>query len=196
MAAIGWTATIPESENFTLNYRNRLFRADSGKNTVVEYGNPYWVTELSFNALTLQQERELSSMLGALRGMYGTIKIPSWTRKRTDNLGTIQIQSATNNSFTMTVSAPSAFSQKIFSKGDYISFADEMFEVISDVTTNGIGLGSVTLNKRLRNTYASGTIIEYLNPYCIMRMSDDNYSLSRSTVISNSTITFEEAFSL
>ncbi|MGE4267182.1 MAG: hypothetical protein AB7F25_07085 [Deferribacterales bacterium] len=179
---------------FTPNDGNRIFGADSGSQTVLEYSRAYWTATLSYgSSLSLQEERALTSMLGKLRGRFGTIKVPCWTRFRDDDVGSITTLVANKDSFTMTVSAPSVLSQKIFSAGDYIAFAGELIEVLDDVVTNADGVGSVTMHRRLRATYSSGTAIEYKEPYCVMRLTDV-YSLNRENIVSGTSLSLMEAF--
>ena len=161
--------------------------------TAIEFGRDYWVCTLGFEVLLREWERELTALIGSLRGQVNTIKIPAWTRFRTDDIGTVTLQSASLNTASVIVHAPAASAQKVFSRGDYISFAGEMFEVTADVTTTS-GLASVPLNKRLRNNYPSGTVVEYKKPFCVMRRTDDGFPISRRAVVSSASISFREAF--
>ena len=194
MALYDWTAGCPQSENFYLTYQNQSFVALSGKMTAVEFGRPRWHSEIQFNSLFRAEERALTSMLAKLHGIYNTIKVPAWTRFRNDDKGIIVTNVAILDAFSITVAANYAPSRKIFSAGDYISFAGEMFEVTDDVISASNGAATVPLNKRLRNTYAANTPIEYKRPFCVMRLAEDELSVSRQPVIGNMSIAFTEAF--
>jgi hypothetical protein len=194
MAAIDWTASRPNLIDFKIFYQNRSFRADSGRVSAIEYGRPFWQADLTFENLARGEERALTAMLGKLRGIYGTIKVPAWTRFRDDDKGLIVTNIANVDAMSITVAANYATSQKIFSAGDYISFANEMFEVTDDVTSLSNGSATVPLNKRLRNTYPANTPIEYKRPFCIMRLAEDELSVSIRPVFANLSVTLTEAF--
>ncbi|MBD1602573.1 hypothetical protein HAQ05_28320, partial [Pseudomonas sp. CA3A] len=85
-------------------------------------------------------------------------------RRRTDSIGAAVVVSGNAQALVMTIGGVTA-SAKVFSMGDYITVAGEMFEVIDDATSDGQGQVVVNLNKRIRKTLVAGTAVEYQNPY-------------------------------
>jgi hypothetical protein len=176
-----------------LSENSRGFEADSGKETILEYTNPYWICDMTFSGIGDAEARELDAMLGELRGRVGTVAVPRWKRRRLDaELGTITLVTAAKDAYAITVEALSAVSQVIFRKGDYISFSNEMFLVTRDAITNGSGIATVQLNKRLRNTYSAGTEVEYKNPVCIMRRMNADDPFSERPKASSISLSFRE----
>ena len=84
--------------------------------------------------------------------------------------------------------------KQVFSMGDYITIAGEMFEVIDDAVSSANGQVLVNLNKRIRKTIAAGVAVEYRAPYAEMRRTSDTHALSVRPLVANGTLDFREAF--
>lgn len=190
---LDWCGVVPNSEDFTLNHGVRSFRSMlTGKSSnVVTYGT-YWSNSMSFSNLSPDKIRAITGMIGKLRANSNQVKVPVWKRKRNNSVGVCSINVATRGSYSISVTNSSANGVKLFSIGDYISFNNEMFEVVDDCYSTGVGYGTVNLNKPLRQTVANGTIIEYLNPYCIMVLDDVKYSVSETPDYSEITLPMRE----
>lgn len=193
--AIEWpSALCPSSQNWGMEYNNRAFTSTlSNAQQIVGYPGSYWSCSMTFSALTRAEERLFTSFLGELQGMFGTFKLPAFTRTRSDDIGSPVVGTANAQAATMTVSGLSPNVQA-FEPGDYITINDEMFEVIRSVKANPSGTATLYLNKRIRANIPAGTAIEYKAPYSVMRLTEDSYQLTRQAVISNSTIQCREAF--
>lgn len=193
--ALTWPASLRPSEmTWGIVNNSRAFTsALSNAQQIVGYPGAYWQCTLTFGLLTRAQERELSAFLGRLDGMFGTFNLPAFTRRRTSSAGALTVVTGNAQARTMvlTGATPSA---AIFSAGDYITIAGEMFEVTDPVSANAQGRVTVTLNKRIRKTLTPGAAVEYLNPYSEMRMTSDTWSMSVKPVIANGSYQFREAF--
>ena len=128
--ALTWPASLRPSEmTWGIVNNGRAFTSTlSNAQQVVGYPGAYWQCTLTFGLLTRAQERELSSFLGKLDGMFGTFNMPAFTRRRTLSIGSLTIVSGNAQARSM-VLAGAAPSSAIFSSGDYITVAGEMFEV-------------------------------------------------------------------
>ena len=193
--AIEWPASLtPREMTWGIVYNNRAFTSSlSNAQQLVGYPGAYWQCQLSFPALFGADERELTSMLGRLQGMFGTVKIPAFTRTRADNIGSPKVAQASTQATFMQLNGVTA-SAKVFSRGDYITVADEMFEVVDDATSNASGLVTLNLNKRIRRAISSSTAVEYRNPYAVMRRADDTHQISIQPIVANANLAFREAF--
>lgn len=193
--ALTWPASLRPSEmTWGIVNNSRAFTSTlSNAQQIVGYPGAYWQCTLTFGLLTRAQERELSSFLGRLDGMFGTFNMPAFTRRRTVSLGALAVASgnAQARSLVLAGATPSA---AIFSAGDYITVAGEMFEVIDPAASNAQGQVTVSLNKRIRKTLVAGAAVEYLNPYSEMRMTSDTWSMSVRPVVANGSYQFREAF--
>lgn len=193
--AIDWPADLrPTGMTWGMDYNNRSFTSTlSNAQQVVSYPGAYWQCQLTFGVLTRPQERILTSLLGALQGMAGTVKMPAFTRRKGNDIGNPLVVTAGAQASTMQLKGvtPSA---KVFSLGDYITAGDQLFEVIQDAMSDSGGNVSVRLNKRIRTTIPANSPVEYRNPYAIMRRADGNNQITSQPVISNASMSFREAF--
>lgn len=69
-----------------------------------------------------------------------------------------------------------------------------MHEVVEDVVATAGGTAVLPLNRRLRSAVPAGAAVEYQNPYSIMRLTEDSYTLSVRPVVSELSIECREAF--
>lgn len=193
--AIQWPASIRPSEmTWGIVYNNRAFTSTlSNAQQVVGYPGAYWQCQLTFGVMTKQMERELTAFLGRLQGMYGTVYVPAFTRRRGDNIGAPTVVTANAQATTMLLQDVTA-SRKVFSMGDYITINGEMFEVVDDAVSTSGGRVQLNLNKRIRKGIPAGTAVEYRNPYSEMRRMDDTNQLTVQRVVSNGSFQFREAF--
>ncbi|SDQ68777.1 hypothetical protein SAMN05216487_3282 [Pseudomonas sp. UC 17F4] len=193
--ALTWPASLRPSEmTWGIVNNSRAFTSTlSNAQQIVGYPGAYWQCTLTFGLLDRAQERELSSFLGRLDGMFGTFNMPAFTRRRTVSIGALTVISGNAQARSMVV-AGAAPSSAIFSAGDYITIAGEMFEVTDAASSNAQGQATLMLNKRIRKSLTPGTAIEYLNPYSEMRMTSDTWSMSVRPVIANGSYQFREAF--
>lgn len=193
--ALEWPESLePTETSWGMTYNNRAFTSTlSNAQQVVGYPGAYWVCTLTFGVLFDEDERQLTSLLGRLHGMFGTVKIPAITRTREDDIGAAVVVSGIAQATAMIIGGvtPSA---RVFSLGDYLTVEGEMFEVVQDATANAQGQVTVTLNKRIRRTLKTGTAVEYRNPYSEMRRLEDSHQVAIQPIVSNCTLQFREAF--
>ena len=193
--ALTWPASLRPSEmTWGIVNNSRAFTSTlSNAQQIVGYPGAYWQCTLTFGLLTRSQERELSSFLGRLDGMFGTFNLPAFTRRRSDSVGplTIVTGNAQSRSITIAGATPNAI---IFNPGDYVSIAGEMFEVTDTASANAQGRVTALLNKRIRKALTAGAAVGYLNPYSEMRMTTDTWAMSVKPVIANGSYQFREAF--
>lgn len=193
--AIAWPASLcPNEMTWGMVYNNRGFTSTlSNAQQVVGYPGAYWQCTLTFNNMTRARERELTALIGRLQGMFGTVNVPAFTRRRSDSIGSPVVATGNAQALVLTIGGVTPSAQ-VFSMGDYISVSGEMFEVVDSATSNAQGQVVVNLNKRIRKTLVAGTAIEYRNPYSEMRRTDDSNSLTIQPVIANGTLQLREAF--
>ncbi|MFW3166271.1 hypothetical protein WBQ28_17460 [Pseudomonas syringae pv. syringae] len=193
--ALTWPASLRPSEmSWGIVNNSRAFTSSlSNAQQIVGYPGAYWQCTLTFGLLTRAQERELSSFLGRLDGMFGTFNLPDFTRYRKVSVGALSVVSGFAQARSMIIAGAPA-SSPVFSTGDYITIAGEMFEVTDPVSSNAQGQVTVPLNKRIRKTLTPGAAVEYLNPYSEMRMTSDTWSMTRRPAVANGSYSFREAF--
>jgi hypothetical protein len=193
--ATAWPASLCPSEmTWGMVYNNRGFTSVlSNSQQVVGYPGAYWQCTLTFNNLSRAQERQLTSLIGKLQGMFGTVNLPAFTRRRTDAIGAPVVVTGNAQALIMTIGGVTP-STKVFSMGDYISVSGEMFEVLDDATSNAQGQVLVNLNKRIRKTLTAGAAVEYQNPFSEMRRTDDSNSVTIQPVVANGALQLREAF--
>ncbi len=193
--ALTWPASLRPSEmTWGIVNNSRAFTSTlSNAQQIVGRPGAYWQCTLTFGLLTREEERQLSSFLGKLDGMFGTFNLPDFTRPRTDSVGALSVVSGFAQARSMII-AGSPASSPVFSTGDYITIAGEMFEVTDPVSSNAQGQVTVPVSKRIRKSLTAGAAVEYLNPYSEMRMTSDTWLMTRRPVVANGSYQFREAF--
>lgn len=195
--AIEWPAEFdlgPNQQTWKMTYNNRAFNSSlSNAQQIVGYPGAYWSCDMTFGTLFRDKERVMSAFLGRLQGMFGTFNLPAFTRFRDDYIGQPVVSVANALATTIQLSGMHTNIQ-VFTIGDYITVAGEMFEVVEGVRSSGDGKATVQLNKRIRSNITPGAPIEYRRPYSVMRLSEDSYSIMRQPLVSNATISCREAF--
>lgn len=193
--AIQWPASLRPSEmTWGLVNNSRAFTSTlSNAQQIVGQPGAYWQCTITFGLLTRKHERQLSAFLGDLDGMFGTVNIPAFTRRRANNVGALKVVSGPAQARAIQVGGAIANAQ-VFAIGDYLTIAGEMFEVVRPAVANAQGQAVVQVNKRIRRSLAAGSAIEYLNPYSEMRMTQDTWSMTVRQAVSNGSYQFREAF--
>ncbi|HEK1684115.1 TPA: hypothetical protein SMR42_000420 [Pseudomonas putida] len=193
--ALEWPASLPVSEmTWGIVNNSRAFTSSlSNAQQIVGHPGAYWQCTLTFGLLTRAQERQLSAFLGDLDGMFGTFNMPAITRRRSNSVGSLTVVTGVAQSRSLRVAGATPGAQ-VFAPGDYLTVAGEMFEVVRPVTANAQGQAVVPMNKRIRRTLTPGAVIEYLNPYSEMRMTQDTWAMTVRQVVSSGSYQFREAF--
>lgn len=193
--ATQWPSTLcPTEMTFGIVHNNRAFTSVlSNAQQVVGFPGDYWQCQLTFNNLNREKGRALTALLGSLRGMVGTVNIPYFTRRRTDDIGSPVVVSGTAQSTTMILSGVTA-SRQVFAPGDCVTVAGQLFEVVAPAVSTSGGQVTLQLNRRIRSQLAAGSAVEYRNPYSEMRRADDTNTMSVQALISNGSFEFREAF--
>lgn len=183
----------PQQMSWGCVYNSRAFTSSlSNAQQIVGYPGAYWTCSLQFGVLTRDMERRLTGLVGRLRGLSGTVNVPAFTRRRTDNIGTPVVTMANTNATAINVSGLTA-TGVVFHEGDYITIAGQLYEVVVPASASG-GTALVTVNKRIRSNIAPGTPIEYRDPYCEMRLTSDTHSVDIRAIISSGSLDLREAF--
>lgn len=184
----------PTEVTWGVVYNNRGFTSSlSNAQQIVAQPGSYWKCRMNFGVLYEEDERELTSLLGRLHGMFGTVNIPCLTRTRLDDIGAPTVVIANAQASIMQLQGMQA-SRQVFSRGDLITISGEMFEVVENALSDDTGKTLIAVNKRIRKVIPAGSAVEYKNPYCEMRRMDDTNEWTTQPVVSNSTLQFREAF--
>ncbi|MCE7762954.1 hypothetical protein GQL56_09905 [Pseudomonas putida] len=193
--ALTWPASLRPSEiTWGLVNNSRAFTSTlSNAQQIVGQPGAYWQCTITFGLLTRRHERQLSAFLGELDGMFGTVNLPAFTRRRASSVGALKVVSGPAQARALQVGG-AAPNIQMFSVGDYLTVAGEMFEVVKPAVANAQGQSVVQVNKRIRRTLTVGASIEYLNPYSEMRMTQDTWNMTVRQAIANGSYQFREAF--
>ncbi|MBA6120749.1 hypothetical protein [Pseudomonas juntendi] len=193
--AIEWpTQVCPAEMSWGMVYNNRDFSSTlNNSQQIVGYPGSYWKCSLSLPPMTRDRDRIVTAFMGRLQGRFGTFKLPAFTRKRTDNIGAPVVQTGSAMASTITLSGLQG-SRRVFRQGDYITIDGVMHEVVEDVVSSSGGTAVLPLNRRLRSALVAGAAVEYRNPYSIMRLTEDSYTLAIRPVVAELSIECREAF--
>lgn len=184
----------PSSMDWTINYNNRAFTSTlSNSQQVVSYPGAYWSVSIQFDSMVRRKaiDRELSALVGRMKGMLNPVKVPRFTRRKMSDIGTITLNVPAENG-TSTVQA-TGFSGGSLVIGDMITINDQLFEVVEEPQV-AAGVANLILNKQVRGGIPAGTVIEYMNPYCVMRFNDDEFMMQERPIRSSGSLSLREAF--
>ena len=181
-----------QSESWGMVYNDRAFEAMNNSQQIADFPGAYWEASLTFDKMDEARERSLTAMLGKLRGRTGTCCVPAVTRVRTDNIGAVVVVSASAMAYSLRLGGITPGLG--FREGDYITVGGELLEVVEPVVADQAGEALVQVNRRLRLAHAAGTLVEYRNPYCVMRLAESRNPVSRRPMQSSVTLKFREAF--
>lgn len=193
--AIAWPDGLcPTEMTWGVVYNNRAFTSTlSNAQQIVGYPGAYWQCQMTFGALSREEERILTAFIGRLQGMFGTFNLPAFTRTRSDSIGAPKVVTANAQASVMRLSGVTA-NKKVFSMGDYITIGGVMFEVVDDASSDASGQVLINVNKPIRKAIAAGTAVEYQAPYAEMRRVSDNHALTLRPLVANGSLEFREAF--
>lgn len=190
-----WPESLePESMDWGLVSNDRVHTSPlSNSQQVIEMPGSYWRCTVRFGNLSCGRDRELSALIGRMRGRAGTVLVPRWQRERSDDVGSPSVVSALVYSYVIEAAGFTP-STDVFAAGDYMSINGELFEVVDNVQSSASGAASIPVNKRVRATIAPGEPIEYREPVCRMRRVDPRFSMSVRSTFSSTSIELREAF--
>ncbi|WFF40390.1 hypothetical protein EVC62_02120 [Salinicola endophyticus] len=175
-------------------YNNRAFTSPfSNAQQIRTYPGAYWQCSLQFRNLFESDERRLTSFIGRLQGMAGTFKLYPWRRSRAGAAGTARVNGSGNASGTVP-SRGWTPSVQVLAAGDYITINDQLLEVVEDVISTSQGNATIQVSPWLRSPPADGALIEYRNPYAVMRLASDEQVMSVETLVAGGTLDCREAF--
>lgn len=177
-----------------VTYNNRAFTSHlSNAQQVVSFPGAYWTVHIELDTLVRRRamDRELSALAGRMQGMTNAVRVPRLTRRKMQNIGSLTI-TASAVSGTRTLQA-SGFINGSLVIGDHVTINGQMFEIIEDTLVNN-GTATLILNKPIRGNFSQGIPIEYMNPYCIMRFENDEFSIQERSLTSRSSLRLREAF--
>lgn len=193
MALLEWqTGLSPSTRELALVNNNMSFNSSiTNKSQIVSYMGDYWTMSITFNNMTFEKQRLYTVMIGKLKGMLNTIKVPTFCRYRDDEIGTPVVVSG--NSLAMSVTLSGLITDaKVFSAGDYITIEHVLYEVLDDSYSDGSGICVVNINKMIRTSMTSGSAVEYKRPYCEMRLTESSNGYSEQPPFASGTLSFKE----
>ena len=193
MALLEWqTGLCPSTRELALVNNNMSFNSSiTNKSQIVSYMGDYWTMSMTFNNMDFEKQRLYTVMIGKLKGMLNTIKVPTFRRYRDDEIGTPVVVSGNSLAMSVTLSGliPGA---KVFSSGDYITIEHVLYEVLDDSYSDGSGICVVNINKMIRTSMTSGSAVEYKRPYCEMRLTESSNGYSEQPLFASGTLSFKE----
>src|SRR5690606_17410570 len=132
--AINWPdGLFPQAANWGMTYNNRAFASTlTNAQDVIALPGAFWQCTLTFGSLSEERERLLTALLGRMQGMFQTCKVPTFCRERSDDIGAPVVMVGNANAHSVTVGGIT--SGLGFRAGDYITIADQLFEVVEDAT--------------------------------------------------------------
>lgn len=192
---IDWPAELtPQSSDFGVAYNDMAFTSVfSNAQQIVSFPGDYWQLSMTLPPLGRDKERQLAVTLGKLRGRSNWFRFRDKRYRHPGGMGNPIIDGSNQTGLRLQTRLWAA-SQKVLSAGDYITVADQMFQVTEDVTSDASGNALIPLNMWIRVSPTSGAKVEYREPYAVMRLSNSQNSIKRQVGQAGITIQAREAF--
>lgn len=180
--------------SWTKNFNDRAFTSQiSNSQQIVSFPGDYWSVSINFDALVRSRfvDRDYTALIGRMRGMTNAVRVPRVTRRNLNVMGNIVVNTpAQTGAFNIQLSG---FAGGGFIAGDMITISNQIFEIVENSTVSG-GISNIVLDRPMRSGIPAGTSVEYVNPYCVMRLSDNDYTIDERPLFSRSTLNLREAF--
>lgn len=195
MMPIEWPAGLkPKEMTWGRVFNSRAFTSPfTQSQQVVTHPGAFWKCTLSFRAMYEDEERIFSTFLGELQGMAGTFYLYPWRRARAVEAGAARVDGSGLASGSLRTRGWN-ISQQVLTRGDYITVNDQLLEVLHDVYSNGEGRATIRVSPWLRRGPSDGDVIEYLNPYAVMRLTSDDEERTVKPLVAGGSIEAREAF--
>jgi hypothetical protein len=173
MTVLSWPANLfPSDQDWDLLTNTQSSRSPfTGTGQDVELPGAKWWCQLTFDALTSDEERELSGLLSALRGPIGRIAVPDFgfAGNRGGASGTLTATAAAHVKI-VTIAGISGLAPH-FRRGDRLGIGGRLHEVCVDATASA-GSAEVEIAPPLRAAAAAAPIVT-LGITTVMQLADD-----------------------
>ncbi|WP_110599855.1 hypothetical protein [Salinicola lusitanus] len=196
MATIDWPAELaPQSSEFGVAYNDMAFTSIfSNAQQIVSFPGDYWQLSMTLPPLGRDKERLLAATLGRLRGRTGWFRFRDRRYRHTlGDVGNPIVDGANQTGIRLQTRLWKA-SSLVLRAGDYITVADQMFQMPEDVESDANGNALLPLNMWIREAPASAAPIEYASPYCVMRLASSGNPIRRQVGQAGITLQAREAF--
>lgn len=85
-------------------------------------------------------------------------------------------------------------STTVLKAGQFVTINEQLLQVTSDVTTNGSGQATISVEPPVRQPVADNSAVEYKNPFCKMYMTDDPSVSVEAGYVYNIALNLRESF--
>lgn len=168
---------VPQKGTFGLQSNTRSFTSPlSGVTKTLETPGARWLANITYDALSDAQIRELMAFLVKLRGSSGRFYYgdPFYKSPAGAASGTPLVNGASQTGTTLITDGWALGVTNILKAGDYIQLANnELKMVVADVDSNGSGQATLTIEPPIRTSPADNSAIIISSPKCVMRLIDD-----------------------
>lgn len=195
MATIDWPRELtPQSSNFGVNYNNMAFTSIfSNAQQVVAFPGDYWQLSMTLPPLGRDKERLLAATLGQLRGMLNDFRFRDRRFLNTTNMGSPTVNGGGQTGVRLATRFWPA-NTRVLRIGDYVTVADQLFQMTADVTSDASGNAVLPLNMMMRESPAASAAVNYRDPYCVMRLTTPSNQIKRQVGQAGITLNAREAF--
>ncbi|MDF3917526.1 hypothetical protein P3W43_01510 [Salinicola salarius] len=196
MATIDWPdALAPQSSEFSVAYNDMAFTSVfSNAQQIVSFPGDYWQLSMTLPPLGRDKERLLVAKIGQLRGRVNWFRFRD--RRYRHTLGDVGSPIVDGGGQTGVRLQTRLWTPSItvLRAGDYITVADQMFQMVEDVVSDADGNALLPLNMWIRSSPDSAAPVEYQSPYCVMRLASSTNPIKRQVGRAGITIQAREAF--
>lgn len=145
----------------------------TGRRQVLASGRGWWECSISLTPIVGQENyRPWAAFLALTDGPVNDFRVPVDPTPQTTLVNTVRVKGADQTGNTLITDGWPA-SVTVLKAGMFVTVADQLLQLTSNVTTNASGEVTLTFKPALRVAPADNTVIEYKNPYCLMFLKDE-----------------------
>lgn len=195
MATIDWPAELaPQSSDFGVAYNDMAFTSVfTNAQQIVSFPGDYWQLSMTLPPLGRDKERLLAVTLGRLRGQTNWFRFRDRRHRHAGGMGNPMVDGGGQTGLRLQTRLwkPSSL---VLRAGDYVTVADQMFQIVEDVRSDDGGSALLPLNMWIRSAPPSAMPVEYREPYAVMRLANGTNPIKRQVGRAGITIQAREAF--
>lgn len=158
-----------------------------------------WRARLSFETLSIDQQRVLAGFLAAQQGPAGTFTYSpphAKTPQGAPGAGPFTVNGGGQTGTVLSVAGFPLSTTGVLKAGDFLSFGQELKMVRADVNSNGSGVASIGITPAIRTSPGNGATVTIPGAVGLFRLVDDQQGRAqfRQVLFSSMSLEIMEAF--
>jgi hypothetical protein len=144
----------------------------TGKRQVLVSGRGWWECEITMPPIVGSANvNPWRAFLAKTQGSANDFRIPVDPTAQSSLSNTVLTNGASQTGRSIATDGwPN--STTVLVAGQYVTINDQLLQLTADVTSNGSGQATLTVEPPVRQPVADNSAVEYKNPYCLMYLNE------------------------